>query len=123
MKRRGIILIDHGSKRREANAALETMAGYLEAILPDELVVTIAHMELLPPTLEDAARALLYDGVHEIVVLPYFLSEGRHVSEDIPQQIEAIAAKLPELRLTLLGPLGPDRALAELIASRILGSP
>lgn len=123
MKRRGIILIDHGSRRDEANAALKTMAGYLEEALPAELAVKIAHMELLPPTLEDAARALVNDGVDEIAVLPYFLSEGRHVSEDIPQQIEAIAAKLPELKLTLLGPLGPDRALAELIASRILASP
>ncbi|NLE47133.1 MAG: cobalamin biosynthesis protein CbiX [Sandaracinaceae bacterium] len=122
MKRRGIILIDHGSRRAEANAALETMASYLEAALGGGLVVAFAHMELAPPSLFEAARALVEDGVRDIVVFPYFLSDGRHVSEDIPQQMEEAAAAFPGSRFRLLGPLGPDRELAALIARRILAA-
>lgn len=125
MMKRGIILIDHGSRRKEANAALETMARYLEEELSEHEVedhlVRVAHMELLAPTLEDAARALAAEGAREIIVFPYFLADGRHVSEDIPQQIEALKEVFPELQLTLLGPLGPDRALAKLIAARLFG--
>lgn len=125
MKKRGIILIDHGSRRHEANAALQTMASYLV----DELeargmaghLVRFAHMELLPPTLEDAARSLMEEGAREILVFPYFLADGRHVSEDIPAQISALSEVLPDIKMELFGPLGPDRALAHLIMQRLFG--
>ena len=45
-------------------------------------------MELSAPSILDALRdVLVSDGVTEVVCVPYFLSPGRHATEDVPNLI------------------------------------
>ncbi|MCB1320440.1 MAG: hypothetical protein KDK34_09315, partial [Leptospiraceae bacterium] len=47
---RGFILLDHGSRRAEANAVVEAVAGEIQNRRPD-LSVAWAHLEICPPDL------------------------------------------------------------------------
>jgi sirohydrochlorin ferrochelatase len=116
--KRGIILVDHGSRRAEANAALEEVAHMLRTITGEALVVATAHMEIAVPTLRDACERCYAEGARELVVVPYFLSEGRHVREDIPRMAENAARGLEGVRVVVSPPLGPDEALARLVLRR-----
>jgi sirohydrochlorin ferrochelatase len=79
-------------------------------------------MEIATPTLRDALEACFAQGAREIVIVPYFLSPGRHVSEDIPRMANEAAQGLDGVRVLVSAPLGPDEALARLVLARFESS-
>src|SRR6185436_10811033 len=50
---KGILLIDHGSTRDEANRMLADMAAIVQRVVGDDVLVRYAHMQLADPTLAD----------------------------------------------------------------------
>ena len=113
----GLLIVDHGSRRTEANAQLAEVAAHLRRLRP-QAVVAEAHMELAEPSIAQAAARLIADGARDIVVLPYFLSAGRHSQEDIPRLMGEAMAGHPAIPWRIGPPLGPDPALAELALAR-----
>lgn len=112
-----IVLVDHGSRRDEANRSLERVAAWVREHAP-ERTVRVAHMELAPPSLADAIAACVAEGAREIVVVPYFLAPGSHSARDIPQLARDAAADHPGVPVRVTAPLGPDPALAHLVLER-----
>lgn len=82
----GILLIDHGSRRASSNELLSEVAELYQSKTTS--IVKAAHMEIAPPSIMDQFRAFKEEGVTKIVCHPYFLSPGRHVTEDIPELIQ-----------------------------------
>ena len=115
---RGILLVDHGSRREEANAQLETLAEQIRARAPGE-VVHIAHLELAPPDIAAGIDACVADGVDDLVVHPYFLGPGRHTTRDIPEQVAVACARHPSLRHRISEPLGLHPGVVDAILDRI----
>ena len=113
----GLILIDHGSRRAESNHQLEDMAERVRRLRPAATVVA-AHMEIAAPDLATAFATLVKAGATHIVILPYFLSDGRHLSQDIPQLATAAAQLHPGITYTIGGALGPHDTLAALLLER-----
>lgn len=114
----GVLLIDHGSRRAEANAQLLDMARRVAARLPPETPLATAHLDVCPPTIADGIAALLAQGVDDLRVLPYFLADGRHLQQDIPAQVRAALAARPQVRVAIGAALGPDDVLAGLLLVR-----
>jgi sirohydrochlorin ferrochelatase len=114
----GILLVDHGSRRPEANAQLDDMAARVARLLPAGTPLATAHLDVCAPTIADGLGVLLARGCDEIRVLLYFLSDGRHVREDIPGLVRAALASHPQVRWSMGGALGPDDALAQLMLVR-----
>ena len=112
-----LLLVDHGSRRAEANALLAQIAALVAARRPS-LIVEIAHMELAPPTVDEAFDECVSRGATEVVVMPYFLARGRHATEDIPALARAAAARHPHVALRIAEPLGVHALLAELVLAR-----
>jgi len=117
-RRRAIVLIDHGSRRPEANAMLETVAAALRRRVP-ERIVAVAHMELAPPSLADAVAACVEAGARDIVVHPYFLAPGAHATRDIPAQAAEVAARHPGVSIRVSAPLGVHEGLIDAILTRV----
>lgn len=113
----GLLLIDHGSRRAESNQQLDNMATRVRRLRP-EAVVAAAHMEIAPPDLATAFTELVAKGATRIVILPYFLSDGRHLTQDIPHLAAAAAASHPGITYTIGTALGPHDALAALLLER-----
>ncbi|KAL7461309.1 hypothetical protein ACHAXS_001730, partial [Conticribra weissflogii] len=93
----GILLIDHGSRRQASNDNLHFIAKVYESRLrskspsasKQQVTVRGAHMEIATPSILTSLRTLLVeDRVDTIVCVPYFLSPGRHATEDVPNLIE-----------------------------------
>lgn len=112
-----LVVIDHGSRRSEANELLEDVARRVGARRV-YLCVEAAHMELAEPTLAMAVDNCVQAGARRIVVVPYFLAMGRHMTRDIPALVEECQAKHPEVAFDLAQPLGSDDRLIEIVLDR-----
>jgi sirohydrochlorin ferrochelatase len=119
----GVLVVDHGSRRAEANLQLDDMAARVARLLPPATPLATAHLDVCPPTVADGIASLLARGCDEIRVLLYFLSDGRHAREDIPALVREALADRPEVRWRVGGALGPDDALARLMLDRAGLSP
>jgi len=113
----GLLLIDHGSRRAESNQQVEDMAARVQRLRPAALVAA-AHMEIATPDLATAFAALVSQGAKRIVILPYFLSDGRHLTQDIPSLAATAAEKYPGITYSIGAALGPHDALAALLLER-----
>ena len=114
----GIILVDHGSRRDEANALLDQVVPLVRESTGVR-IVEAAHMELASPTISDAFAACVEQGATQVAIHPYFLAPGRHSTEDIPAMAAEAAAAWPDVPYTVSKPLGLDARLGEVIADRI----
>lgn len=113
----GILLIDHGSRRAEANASLADMAARLRAKAP-RLLCAHAHMELAEPSIRAGFAELAQRGATEVRAVPYFLAPGRHASEDIPRLVREAAEVFPQVAWRVCECLGPHDLLADLALLR-----
>ena len=111
----GIIIVDHGSKVAAANERLERLCeGYAATRAPKHWVVRPAHMELASPSIGEAFDALVEAGCATIVCHPFFLSQGRHVREDVPALLDEAASR-HNIPYSLTPPLGEAPALLDLV--------
>ena len=111
----GIIIVDHGSKVAAANERLERLCeGYAATRAPKHWVVRPAHMELASPSISEAFDALVEAGCTTVVCHPFFLSQGRHVREDVPALLDEAASR-HNIPYSLTPPLGEAPALLDLV--------
>jgi sirohydrochlorin ferrochelatase len=115
---KAILLIDHGSRRSEANEMMDCMANLVQAVAGPEVVVRFAHMELCEPSIPAGVRSCVDAGATELIVFPYMLSPGKHSTGDIPRMVAAAAAEFPDLDVRVTNAFGVHEKLAELILER-----
>ena len=117
-KKTGLLIIDHGSRRPDANRVIRQVAKMVRE-KSYFLIVQHAHMELAEPTIQQGFELCVAARVDTIVVQPYFLGPGRHSTIDIPRIVGEVAQKHPQVTIRLSDPLGPHPKMAELILERI----
>lgn len=116
-----IVLVDHGSRRAEANAMLEDFADLYRGH-SGRRKVEIAHMELAEPSIGAAVAKCVSEGYRKVVVAPYFLARGRHITSDIPAMVAEAQKAHPEVSCVIAEPIGLDPLMAELIEKRVEGA-
>ena len=116
--KRAILLIDHGSRRDEANALLDAVAEQVRKRTPAS-IVEVAHLEITEPNIAEGIDACVEKGATQIVVHPFFLGPGRHTSEDIPEQVGRAASSHPNIQIRISEPLGGHDAIIDVILDRV----
>ena len=115
-----VIVLSHGSPRSESVIPImQSLCQRLRRYLAPEVVVAWAAMQFNHPTLVEAAENLIGIGARKIVVMPYFLYSGQHVTHDIPEIIAGIRQKHPDVTITMTGTLDRAESLIELVAERL----
>jgi sirohydrochlorin ferrochelatase len=121
MTERALLIVDHGSRRKEANDMLPELAALLLK-KSDFKIVFYAHMELAEPSIQQAFDACIAAGAKEIIVHPYFLGPGRHSTHDIPRMVAKAAANHPGVSYLITEPLGLHTKIGEVILERVSDS-
>jgi sirohydrochlorin cobaltochelatase len=114
----GILIVCHGSQRREANEGFEAMVARIAAHLHAEEVLA-TYFSIVHPSIEDRVDELVARGVERIVLMPYFLFAGQHISVDIPVILNACRTKHPQISLEMLPSLENDPAVEGVVAERL----
>ena len=117
----GMIVLGHGSRRREVGEAFTAMVGRVARRLPG-MTVLPAFFSLGEPTLADQVRRLASDGCSRIVIMQYFLYNGVHIEQDIPEMIAELRREMPGLQFVVQPTLQDDPAMETLIADRLLAA-
>ncbi|KAK3183612.1 hypothetical protein Dsin_030898 [Dipteronia sinensis] len=114
----GVIIVDHGSRRRESNLMLNEFV----TMFRDKTgypIVEPAHMELAEPSIKDAFRLCVQQGANRVIVSPFFLFPGRHWHQDIPSLTAEAAKEHPDVSYIVTAPLGLHELLVDVVNDRI----
>ena len=117
----GMIVLGHGSRRREVGEAFTAMVERVARRMPG-MTVLPAFFSLGEPTLADQVRRLAAGGCSRIVIMQYFLYNGVHIEQDIPEMIAELRREMPGLQFVVQPTLQDDPAMEMLIADRLLAA-
>jgi sirohydrochlorin ferrochelatase len=115
---KAILLVDHGSRRSEANEMLIEMADLVQSIAGPDIIVRPAHMELAEPSIAAGFANCVEAGATEVIVFPYMLSPGKHSTRDIPRMVSEVATAHPGITFTVTQAFGLHEKLVEVILER-----
>jgi len=74
-KKKGFLVIAHGSRKDEANQQVFTLVRRLRDYFQSEMFET-AFMELASPSIKEGIMTLIKKGMDELIVSPFFLFTG-----------------------------------------------
>jgi sirohydrochlorin cobaltochelatase len=111
-----VILFAHGARDERWAEPFARLVSKVRAAAPG-LLVELAYLEHLEPSLEQAARRLAKLGATSIVVVPLFLGRGGHLRVDAPRLITAAEAALPGVVMVMAPSAGEDDTVIDALAT------
>lgn len=113
-----LLLVAHGSRMPETNDEIRRLAEGMRERIGDRYD-SVAHcfLEFAEPLFPEALEGCIKSGCREIVVLPYLLAVGRHVTRDIPDTIREKESEHPDLKVRLTPYIGSAEGMLDLIVS------
>ncbi|HXW69166.1 MAG TPA: precorrin-8X methylmutase [Dissulfurispiraceae bacterium] len=116
-----IILIGHGSPQKDANN-LEFIAAMLHGLIHagcSDDCVTDSYLQFTKPAIMETIEGRVKSGAKRIILHPFFLNAGLHVTKDIPELIEKARELFPGVEFVYTEPLGLHEKLAQIVMERI----
>ena len=111
---RALLSVAHGSRRVSSNDEVRNLAEQLRSRAGSDFgYVTCAFLELADPSIPEGLEQCQQAGAKQVVVLPYFLSAGRHVAEDIPEIVRRFSSLHPRIQIEVAPYLGRSSKLAD----------
>ncbi|MEM1241725.1 MAG: sirohydrochlorin chelatase [Cyanobacteria bacterium P01_H01_bin.26] len=117
-----------GLSRSVTTAKPRTKAAKLARLPKERLMVGTANLDFglfsLHRQICEFGRRLSSAGVEQLHLVPLFLLRGKHVMEDIPNEVEKARKELGgTIELTLGEHIGGSQMMPALISNRLLNSP
>ncbi|MDD3352503.1 CbiX/SirB N-terminal domain-containing protein [Zoogloea sp.] len=115
MSKEAIVLFAHGARDPEWAKPARRVTEELARLCP-EAWVTLAFLEFMSPSLEEAVDAAAASGVESLRVVPLFLAQGGHLKRDLPVLLEAARSRHPACRIELVTAVGEDEGVVRAMA-------
>jgi precorrin-8X/cobalt-precorrin-8 methylmutase len=116
--KKAVLLLGHGSPVREANRVLRDVARSIQAS-GGYASVQPAFLQFEEPDFHAALDLIAREGAREVIITPYFLYRGSHITNDVPRLIEEAKKRHPGINLTLAPTLGFHTKLVDVAIERI----
>ena len=112
-----LLLIAHGSRRpkRMPISSMWPSNCAIAVVIPSS---RFRILELAEPDIETGAAVCVDRGATDVILLPYFLSPGKHVVEDLAAVRDRLQTRFPECRFVLAEPLGRHPLVIEILEQR-----
>ena len=114
-----LIIMAHGSRADAANDEFRLLVERVAEAANDYVAVLPCFLELARPSLMEALQQIEHQPVTRVLVYPLFFNSGKHVSRDIPAQVEEARQRHPHLNIELLDYFGTADGLVGLVSSHI----
>jgi sirohydrochlorin ferrochelatase len=113
---KSLLLVAHGSRREASNEEVRELARRLASrAQPAFSEVSAAFLELAEPSIPDGIVRAVDHGADQVVVLPYFLSAGRHVVTDIPEEVQKAQSARPDADIRTVPYLGSAETVLDVL--------
>ena len=116
---KAVLIISHGSRVEESNDQVLSLINGLDLNNSQISLVGCGFLEMAQPNITDAGQALIDQGATELIVLPYFLAPGKHVSKDIPHQLQKLSESNTQISLQMLPYFGSHPSISSMISKVI----
>jgi sirohydrochlorin ferrochelatase len=114
--KRGLLLIDRGSKEREAGEELEVICKQVK----EKGGYTFAEycfLEVTPPYIEDGIKKCLKSDIDFLTIVPYFLYPGKKVKAAVTEVMKYQATT--KVKFLVTKPMSMHLTLVKLVENRI----
>ncbi len=116
-----LILVAHGSRREVSNQEVCDLAERLAEEAGERFdLVAPAFLELSGPSIPDAVDRCVEAGATRIRIAPCFLSAGRHVATDIPDELAKARFRYPDVVIHQSDYLGKHEAIPAILLTLAL---
>ena len=114
--RRGLLIIDRGSREREASEELEVICN---AIKPrgNYVFTDYCFLEVEPPYIEDGIEKCLKEDIDALTIVPFFLYPGKKVKNAVTDVMKF--QKDTSVKFVVTKPMSMHKTLIELVDTRI----
>jgi sirohydrochlorin cobaltochelatase len=111
---KAIILFGHGARDARWREPFDRLASLWQSQHPTVLV-ELAFLEIMQPSLEGAITSLSQSGATEIVVVPVFFGQGGHLRNDFPALLECSRKQFPLMKISTTPAVGESEAVLQAI--------
>lgn len=119
-----LLLVAHGSRRQRSNDEVMELAEKLKTECAEHYeIVQAAFLELADILIADGIENCVRDGARQITILPYFLNSGRHVTEDIPHDVDGTRPKFPNVEIQIAPHIGATTAMIDMLKTAAINKP
>ena len=113
---KALLLIAHGSRRKQSNDEVFALANTLKHSCSNHFpIIHAGFLEIAEILIPDGIKKCVEDGATSIIILPYFLNSGSHVSEDIPTIINNTKVHYPGIEIKISPHLGASPLMLDLL--------
>lgn len=112
-----LILFAHGSAIAAANEVVERVATQLAQRARRPAVA--AFLEKAQPDLAGAIARLVEAGAKRVIIVPYFLTMGTHISRDLPELARQQQTVFPGLQVHIAAPMEGHPLLLDVLIERM----
>lgn len=113
-----VIILCHGSKLKKANSLVLDVIKAIKKRLGLNLVRP-AYLQFSQPDLSASIKYFINRKCGTIVVVPFFLFNGNHVTRDIPAALKNETAKYPKIKILYARNIGGDARISQIVIDRI----
>lgn len=114
--KRGLLLIDRGSREREASEELEVICAGIKA-KGDYSFTDYCFLEVEPPFIEDGIQKSLKQDIDSLTIVPYFLYPGKKVKLAVSDVMKF--QKDTDVKFVVTKPMSMHKTLVNLVENRI----
>ena len=119
---KALLLVAHGSRREASNDEVRKLTDCLRRQSGTRFgEVRCAFLELAEPSIPEGIEQCVQAGADEVVVVPYFLSAGRHVAKDIPEEVATKQQQYPDRDIYISDYLGTAPDLVDTLLALAMG--
>ena len=114
--KRGLLLIDRGSKEREAGEELEDICKEVKK-KGDYVFAEYCFLEVTPPYIDDGIKKCLKSEIDSLTIVPYFLYPGKKVKAAVTEVMKYQATT--NVKFLVTKPMSMHMTLVKLVENRI----
>lgn len=122
-----VILLSHGSKEKYSKQVLVSLKNKLLKCISDKAFVFHAFIQFNNPNLTELFKRLRVKldlrKIKRVIIIPVFLSFGKHTNQDLPKLVKEIKEKHlkannKKIDIKVALPLGSDNYIVKLLHKR-----
>ncbi len=117
-----VIILGHGSRSGNADGTIRKVADELRGS-GSEMDVEHAFLQYVPPTPQDALERCIGRKADRIVIVPFFLQAGAHVTRDIPELVGRARKQYPSVNIIVTDYVGRHPLMAKIVEELVESTP
>jgi len=114
--KRGLLLIDRGSREKEASEELKIICKEIKA-KTDYVFTDFCFLEVIPPYIEEGVTKCLKEDIDSLTIVPYFLYPGRKVKNAVTDVMKL--QKNTKVKFLVTKQMSMHKTLVNVVENRI----